>query len=72
MKLCKDCKWHSGGLCVAPENMDTTSLVDGKKEARWLAACDSHRGGAFTGWLGCRIHKLCGREARWFTPRTTP
>jgi len=74
MKLCIDCRWHENGFCKSPQKVKkSVSPVTGKTEmfraGLDLKLCESNRTGMLTGWIGCRLHNLCGKEARWFTPK---
>ena len=74
MKICTDCKWYENGFCKSPRKFyEGVSLVTGEhgqaRKGLTVDSCEEQRGGALTGWIGCRVHNLCGQEARWFTPK---
>jgi hypothetical protein len=72
MKLCINCKHFDEWRCQSPNNgKKILSPVDGSETQNFLfQMCSSHRTGILTGWLGSRMHKLCGAEGRWFEPKT--
>jgi len=68
MKLCIDCKHKKGFNCESPHNTSGVDPVNGGNREGWLVQCASHRTGAFTDRVFCRLYKLCGKEGRWFEP----
>ena len=71
MKLCINCKHFDEGRCKSPNNgKKIINPVDGSDTQSFtVSMCFSHRTGMLTGWLACRLHKLCGVEGRWFEPK---
>jgi hypothetical protein len=74
MKFCKDCKWLqglNGDECHSPKNFNAgNDLVTGEKKQPTFTYAIHHRMGSGTSWIGCRIYDLCGKEARWFEPKS--
>lgn len=67
MKLCKDCKYvsvqHGISRCTSPKQ--GRSLVTGG--LRYEGECEVLR---YPGWLDARLLHMCGKEGRWWGPRS--
>jgi hypothetical protein len=68
-KLCNDCRHERDRICTAPQNTQA-DFVSGGTDYR-VSCCWVHRNDELlSGWLMCRICRLCGREGRWWEPAT--